>query len=165
MRVNLCSGSKPWHNCFNVDINPKYSPDLCIDVNNMFDWKWDVVFASPPCQYLSKSRSRWGYPQPYTINAQKTFEFCLEYGKRCGKYYLIENPPGLASKIYPGAKMVHYSAYGACIKKPTMIWTNIPGFEWKRDNNKCIDFRKLYRDSYRRSIIPEEFIYYVESLL
>lgn len=164
-RVNLCSGSKPWHDVYNVDINPSLEPDWCGDVLNFKDKKWEVVFASPPCQYLSKVRARWGYPQPETLMAQKVFEFCLNYAKRNGKYYLIENPPGLASKIYPGSKMIHYSAYGANIKKPTMIWTNIIGFEYKLDNKRCRKFESLYRDSYRRSIIPEEFIYYVEDLL
>ena len=52
-----------------VDINPEFSPDLCIDVREFLSvWDGrqpDFLWASPPCEEFSRSSMPWtGFKKP-----------------------------------------------------------------------------------------------------
>ena len=48
---------KRGHETFTVEMNPKFNPDLCMDITkvtaDMIPFKPDVIWASPPCTYFS----------------------------------------------------------------------------------------------------------------
>ena len=70
--LNLYSGtgsvSKPWkekgYEVYNVDVDPRFSPDYCGDILQ-WDYKKlhfvpDVIWASPPCDQYSRARTTGG---------------------------------------------------------------------------------------------------------
>lgn len=64
--LDLCSGKegvtkefrKSGWDCVTVDINPKFNPDICADINNLHlesPGDYDLIWASPVCTEYSKA--------------------------------------------------------------------------------------------------------------
>ena len=76
--LNLFSGtgsvSKPWrkanHQVFDVDIDPRFSPDFCGDIlqwdYTQLPWIPDVIWSSPPCTEYARCKTR-GPPRNFKL--------------------------------------------------------------------------------------------------
>ena len=136
------------------------------DINiNILDWDYkeyppnhfDIIWASPPCQFFSKCRdTHIGRPlkrhgmkiltkqmllddiYKYGLPILRKTEEIIEYFKP--KYYFIENPQtgkmkDYIDKPYYDVDYCKYSDWG--YKKRTRIWTNLEGFDPKLCCNDC----------------------------
>ena len=134
------------HECFTIDMDLSFNPDLCIDILN-FDIKMlpkefrtpDVIWASPPCTSFSVASiyRYWkeGYPKNYKAFIGlaivcKTIELINVLKP---KFWIIENPRGMLrkQKLMEGLKRdtVTYCQYGTTTQKPTDLWNNLK--DWK----------------------------------
>jgi hypothetical protein len=135
------------HDTFTVDIDDKFSPNLCRDILQMYGKEFptniDVLWASPPCETFSiASCGHHWHPdkKPKTRNAEiglqileRTIYFIYLLKP---KIWFIENPRGLMRKkideffnkygIATNRYTVTYCQYGDTRMKPTDIWTNAP---------------------------------------
>ena len=183
--LELFSGYASWSNPFiqdnqdiiTLDYDCKFKPTICQDI---LKWNYkesnlkpDVIFASPDCTYFSKARASLGYPEDkiqWTKSLwEKTYEIISYFNP---EYYLIENPIGKARKYYPNYHSIDYCMYGyiiygAYIKKPTDLWTNIE-IPFKRCDKKHYhgQLMDIVRNKAIRAKIPKglvldirEFIY------
>lgn len=135
-----------------VDIEPKFKPDICLDICNLrrslLPGRVDVIWASIPCTVYSvlNLANHWekqsiGYRRywytPATPDARSALRIldatCRLIKKLKPTYYFLENPRGALRhlphlKLAPFRRSVHYSDYGFDYPKPTDIWTNCPHF-------------------------------------
>ena len=154
---------KGWE-VISVDCNNKCNPTYCCDIQD-FDYKqfpnnyFDIIWASPPCQYFSLCRSSWigKYVKKHNciltkeqldldlVNEglpplNKTLEI-IDYLKP--KYWFIENPQTGRMKHYIGDDKkyidVDYCRFGFNYKKRTRIWNNSEKLENQLcyGKNKC----------------------------
>lgn len=181
------SNAATGHKTFTSDFDDQFNTDYCIDVMK-FDTKSlpfapDVIWASPPCETFSVASLgyHWtGGKGAYIPKTQacldgiarldKTLEIIKELNP---KYWIIENPRGVMRKM-PSMNRggiyrytVTYCQYGDSRMKPTDLWSNIPGLEFKpmckngmpchisapRGSSTGTQGIKTYKD---RSRIPEE---------
>jgi hypothetical protein len=138
------------------------------DINiNILDWNYkeyppnhfDIIWASPPCQYFSKCRlSNIGKPSKkhnrliFTkemiendmikegLPILRQTEKIIDYFKP--KYYFIENPQtgrmkDFIDRPFYDVDYCKYSDWG--YRKRTRIWTNLEGFEPKLCKKDCIN--------------------------
>lgn len=132
------------HNTFTIDNNPKFKPDICLDIlylekNNIpKEWrKPDIIWCSPPCETFSLSGNSFyhGYPTgPKAYIGLALAYKCVELiNKLKPKIWFIENPrAGLRSIWFMKPlhrKTVTYCQYGLDRMKPTDIWTNL--YNWR----------------------------------
>ena len=151
-----------------VDIEPKFNPDICIDIQNLrrsiLPRSVDVVWASIPCQVYSilNLANHWekiciGYRRyyytpktPAALEALRILAATIRLIKKLNPiFYFIENPRGALRHMphmafVPYRRLVHYSDYGFDYPKPTDIFTNCPHFTPIQPTNK-----KLNPDGYR----------------
>lgn len=149
--LELFSGTGSWNKyclennieCVSVDISKKYhTPTILIDIME-WDYKsafspnhFDIITASPPCQYFS-CLQRWGkYKKSPTTIKNNIEKYALPVLKRTLEiieyfnptYYFIENPLTGAMKDYMDSKYkfikVDYCRFDYNYKKPTIIYTN-----------------------------------------
>jgi len=138
-----------------LDNVKSFHPDICM---NIFKWdykeldpKFDVIWASPPCQGFSvcKIGMNWTKAnQPKTFKArqsvgmvERTLEI-IDYFKP--KYWFIENPVGKL-RVLPVVSglpraTISYCQYGDTRMKPTDIWGTFPkGFPIRKckQGDKC----------------------------
>jgi len=130
------------HEVFTIDNNPKFKPDLCIDIlkfnKTMLPkgFKPDVIWASPPCETFSLSGNSYYFGYPTTSKSYIGLALayrCLEIIRELkSKYWIIENPrAGLRTVWFmkPLEKTTaSYCQYGMKNMKPTDLWNN---FEFK----------------------------------
>ena len=130
------------HECFAIDLDRSFNPDLNIDILN-FDISMlpeefrniDIIWASPPCTVFSVASIRhyWKDGKPKnekTLHGialvKKTIEIIKDLKP---KYFIIENPRGMLRKqeVVKGLKRntVTYCQYGLSIQKPTDLWNNL----------------------------------------
>ncbi len=65
----------------------------------LYDNKWDLVIAHPPCTDLAVSGARWFKEKQKTGSQQKSIEFFMAFTKiKCN--FCIENPIGIMSNLY-----------------------------------------------------------------
>ena len=179
-----------------VDCNDKCKPTFCCDIKD-FDYKqfpsqhFDIIWASPPCQFFSRCRTSWigKYVKKHNciltreqyeldlINdglppLNKTLEI-IEYLKP--KYFFIENPQTGRMKNYIDKPFidVDYCRFGFNYKKRTRIWTNKENLENQLcyGENKCPSMTGKKHNvciGEGRSMslndkysIPEQLIYYL----
>ena len=139
MRVlDLCCGTgsvgcvfkRHNHVVVSVDIDPKFSPTLCMDVLDLpleFADAFDFCFAAPPCTEWSRAKST--APRDFT-KASQIARHCVALAQRC-PYYCIESPQTGKLKEqdfmkdipYVDCSYCKYSSFG--YKKQTRLWTNL----------------------------------------
>ena len=135
---------KHGHKTFTIDIESRFSPDLCIDIlklkRDMLPREnFDIVWASPPCTTFSVASIRhyWKNGKPKnkkTLEGIKIVKKTIAMIKLLKpKYFFIENPRGMLRKQdfmkqFP-RQTITYCKYGLHYQKATDIWTNCK--EWK----------------------------------
>jgi len=129
-----------------VDIETEFDPDITADVFNLrpsdFGTDFDVVLASPPCQYLNTAgnHDKWDFENkqptaPESRHAVALFHHAvgLVHGLS-PTYHYIENPR--ASRIRwsfgPPDEWVSYCQYGKDYQKPTGLWGNHAPMTFRR---------------------------------
>ena len=128
------------HHTLTVDNNPQHEPDVCCDVIDFHpEFKYDVVWASPPCTCFSVASigTHWTkMRQPKSEAAKESIRTIKEMiriiKEAQPKYVFIENPRGMLRKLglIPYERhTVTYCRYGDKRMKPTDIWTN--NTKWK----------------------------------
>lgn len=133
------------HEVFAVDFNPKFKPDMVVDMlyfnKKMLPKEWrnpDVLWCSPPCETFSLSGNSMymGFPTKSKTYIGLALAYkCIEMIKDLKpKYWVIENPrAGLRTVWFmkPLEKTtVSYCQYGFKNMKPTDIFNNF-GFKGK----------------------------------
>jgi len=191
--LELFSGTGSWSHTLpnnveivSVDISNKYfEPTILI---NILEWDYtiyspdffDIVSASPPCQYFS-CLQRWGkYKkskekiieniEKYAIPIlNRTIEI-IKYFTSTEKvvYYFIENPLTGMMKDYVNLPFikVDYCRFGYNYKKPTIIFTNKVLNDCRCIHGKVKHCQRLGTASDRSSLaqrysIPKELIEYL----
>ena len=138
---------KRGHKVVTVDIEPKFNPDILVDIMNMNpSWfsvmEFDIILASPPCNCFSVASiyRHWDKERKMPTDTKtndrirlvtKTIELIHEWKPR---WWVIENPRGMLRKIIG---MPHYEItqcqYGRPYMKPTDLWGRLPkSFKAKR---------------------------------
>ncbi len=130
------------HECFTVDMDRSFKPDLCIDILD-FDISMlprrfknpDVIWASPPCTTFSVSSIRhyWENGKPKnekTLHGIEIVKKTIEIIKQLNPhFFIIENPRGMLRKqdVVQELKRdtVTYCQYGLSTQKPTDLWNNL----------------------------------------
>lgn len=135
------------HETFTVDFDPRFNPDMCInildlkaeDILNKFG-KPDVIWASPPCTCFSMLSVYKHWNRDHTPKTQQCFQG-IELVKKTLKlieelqpqYWILENPRGMLRTIDFMKQFrrseVTYCQYGDTRMKPTDLWNNIT--QWK----------------------------------
>jgi len=82
-----------------VDINPEFSPDLCIDVREFLSvWDGrqpDFLWASPPCEEFSRSSMPWtGFKKPEWWAMELVFTSIRIIHALQPKFWILENVRG-----------------------------------------------------------------------
>ena len=127
------------HECFTVDNNPEFNPDLCIDILDltpeMIPFQPDVIWASPPCTTFSVASIRhyWENGKPKNdkcLHGIKIVKTTIEIIKQLNpKFWIIENPRGMLRKQdfiqHLHKDTVTYCQYGVKVQKPTDLWNNL----------------------------------------
>jgi|TARA_R100000789_G_C2933242_1_gene129818 hypothetical protein len=171
------------HETFTVDNDPKFNPDLCIDIMdlniNMIPFKPDIIWASPPCQCFSVASisTHWtGGLKAYIPKTKKAKQSIKLIEKTISlieelkpTFWYIENPRGVLRKIKPLNKInpitITYCQYGDIRMKPTDIWTNSKWTGAKCKNGDSCHIAaprgsktgtQGLKNSRERSIVPRE---------
>lgn len=165
--------------CISVDIEPKFKPDICIDICNLrrsiLPRSVDVVWMSPPCTTYSvlalghhwqshKIGYRNYFHSPRTkeaLEAVRVLRSALRLLIKINpKFYFIENPRGGMRHagelvLVPFRAEIEYGHYGAEIAKPTDIFHNCG--HWKPEKKpRCVGMKGLKElpNAYERSKVP-----------
>ena len=144
MCLDLCAGRGGFSSAFRdspdwtvmtVDINPRFKPDLVIDLvdavenpqkyGDFWNLKPDVILANPPCERWSIANSQW--PQTGIYQASKVLGAVLEIiAVMKPKGWVVENPKGrMRWFLLKPWVSVALSQFGYKTVKPTDFWTNI----------------------------------------
>jgi len=129
-----------------VDIEARFEPDRVADVFELhpsdFNQQFDVVLASPPCQYLSTAgnHDRWDHMEKSpaddtAADAVALFFHALGVIKGLDPtYWYVENPR--ASRIQwfyrRPDEWVTYCQYGKSYQKPTGLWGEFAPMTFER---------------------------------
>ena len=176
-----------------VDIEPRFNPDICIDICNLrrslLPGRVDVIWASIPCTVYSilNLSNHWqkqciGYRRyhytpatPEALEALRILTATLRLIRRLKPlYYFIENPRGALRhmphlSLAPFRRSVHYSDYGFDYPKPTDIFTNCPHFTPIEANGKPVlngaTGVVALKDGYERGLVPAGLIEYLMECL
>jgi hypothetical protein len=129
-----------------VDINEDFNPDICADIMKLtpadFRDSYDVVLASPPCQYLNTAgnHDKWNFDQkaptsPESKNAVALFHHTVGLIHALSPdYYYIENPrrSRIQWSFRKPDEWVTYCQYGQDYQKPTGLWGEFAAMTFKR---------------------------------
>ena len=177
-----------------VDIEPKFNPDICIDICNLrrslLPGRVDVIWASIPCTVYSTLNlaNHWqkiciGYRRyyyvpltPEALQALRILTATLRLIRKLKPlYYFIENPRGALrhmphTQFIPFRREVHYSDYGFDYPKPTDIFTNCPHFTPIEANGKGrlqngAPGVVALKDAHERALVPPGLIGYLMECL
>ncbi len=164
--LDLCSGSKSMKDFksdwdyISLDIEEKYSPDICI---NILEWDYkkyfkekgnfpEFIWFSPPCNEYSILNSARPEKTPDIIGANKIVEKGLEIINFVNCPFVIENPQtgtlkkqGILDHI--NYADVDYCRFGFPYRKRTRLWNNL-GFTGKLCDKKTCPFIKNGRHEY-----------------
>jgi len=119
-----------------VDIEDRFEPDICADVFGLrpsdFEQDFDVILASPPCQYLATAGNHdcWDFERkvptaPESQNAVALVHHTLGLIHALAPtYWYVENPyrSRIQWSIGPPDQWVTYCRYGTDYQKPTALW-------------------------------------------
>lgn len=129
-----------------VDIEAEFDPDIRADVFDLrpsdFEQEFDVVLASPPCQFLSTAgnHDKWDYDEqeptaPESRNAVALFYHTIGLIRGLAPdYHYIENPRRSRIRwfIGPPDEWVTYCQYGVAYQKPTGLWGEFAPMEFRK---------------------------------
>jgi hypothetical protein len=129
-----------------VDIEPDFDPDIVADVMDLqpsdFERDFDVILASPPCQYLNTAgnHDKWDFDRrvpvaPESENAVALFYHALGLIHALSPtYWYIENPRRSRIRWFIGApdEWVAYCQYGKNYQKQTGLWGHFAPMTFKR---------------------------------
>lgn len=119
-----------------VEIDPEFSPDICADIFTLrpsdFETDYDVVLASPPCQFLNTAgnHDKWDFDArepcaPESRDAVALFHHTigLIHGL-APEYWYVENPnkSRIRFNFRPPDEWVAYCQYGKDYQKQTGLW-------------------------------------------
>ena len=172
-----------------LDINPIFNADITADIltipDDFYGKKFDVIWASPPCNAFSVSviGRNWNYDDtPKNEIAEKGLRIlektlCI-ISRVNPKFFFIENPRGKMRKM----KILHpfnrytitYCQYGFDRQKPTDIFTNVDDLQLKpicrRGSNCHISASRGSNtgtqgllSAVEKAIIPPQFCEYIAS--
>ena len=143
------------HEIFRVEKNESFEAELYVDLteeyaldmicNMAYEKRFDMIWASPPCQgfCIPAVRYHWRDGKPISETSRcglKLLENTLKIIDHIQpKYWFIENPMAMMRKqpMMQGLKRdtVTYCQYGDTAMKPTDIWNNLTGWTGKRCKN------------------------------
>jgi len=145
---------KQGHECFTVDLDIAFKPDLVADLSINYMQKYiknmvgnfDMIWMSPPCTTFSMAsgNTHWTADRkPKTQNAIDGLNlllFCNDIAVECiilNKKFIIENPRARARWFLPvkWRDTAWYCQYGHTNAKPTDLWHNIKGLKLKTCHN------------------------------
>jgi len=132
-----------------VEIEARFEPDIVADVFELrpsdFDTEFDVVLASPPCEYFSAARNiteggdpAWEGGDPSSEGARDAVALVYHtLGLVKGlapRYWFLENPGTgrLSTVIGSPTGRVTYCQYGELYQKPTDLWGEHPPMSYLR---------------------------------
>jgi len=129
-----------------VDIEERFDPDIQADVFDLrpsdFERDFDVVLASPPCQYLSTAGNfdKWDTDAkepiaPESRDAVALFHHALGLIRGLApEYWFVENPyrSRIRWSLGPPDEWVTYCQYGMDYQKPTGFWGSFPPMTFQR---------------------------------
>ena len=116
------------HNAWSCDILPSESslgPHFQCDIKHvLFDKKWDLIIAHPPCTDLSVSGARWFKEKQADGRQQRSIDFFMQFTKlEC--MWAIENPIGIMSSHYRKPdQIIQPWQFGHGETKATCLWLN-----------------------------------------
>ena len=134
---------------FTSDFDPQFDTDYCVDVMNfdttVLPWRPNFIWASPPCETFSVASigRHWSkgdtHPIPKTgaclagiRRVEKTIEIIEELKPEA---WIIENPRGILRKMPFMLDFYRYTVtycqYGDTRMKPTDLWSNLEGLEFR----------------------------------
>lgn len=141
---------KRGHDCFTVDNDEQFEPDLCIDILELTPeyilenfGQPDVMWCSVPCESFSVSAIGKNWHKGTNLPKSERAELGLEVLEHTvylikqlkPKYWFIENPRGKMRKMDIVQDMdrytVTYCKYGDFRMKPTDLFTNHPNPQFK----------------------------------
>lgn len=128
----------PDSECITVDLLPKFSPTICIDILT-WDYKiyppgyFTIIWASPPCTEYSKAKTRGTRNLELADSlVKKAFEIIDYFNPQC---WIVENVAtgllpkrmdqirnGMEEKMYTA----DYCSYGKPYRKRTAFWCSHP---------------------------------------
>jgi len=118
---------KKGHNAWSCDLLPTEAPgnhykgDI-FDI--LYDSKWDLIIAHPPCTDLSVSGAKWFEEKRKDGRQQKSIEFFMTFTKLKCKW-AIENPIGIMSTLYRKPdQIIQPWQFGHGETKATCLWLN-----------------------------------------
>lgn len=134
-----CSGGDPeWH--IQGDVLPLLNGRCLFEtmdgVVHSIDDRWDMIFAFPPCTYLTVTGNRWFDAVKYGHDAQKRWDdrciaicFFLSIAYADCEKIIIENPIGCMSRYFRKPDQIIHPYYFAeseddinCERKATCLW-------------------------------------------
>lgn len=142
-----CSGGHPeWHikgdvlNVLNPNIFPFGGMGICFKTCDghlhVFEGKWDMIIAHPPCTYLTVTGNRWFNVDKYGDKAieraklrEEAAEFFMHFWNADCDNVVIENPIGYMSTYFRKPDQIIHPYYFAesevdenCERKATCLW-------------------------------------------
>lgn len=132
-----------------VDIKAEFEPDIVADVFDLrpsnFNGEFDVVLASPPCQYLNTAgnHDKWDFDAreptaPESEDAVALFYHTLGLIRALSPtYWYVENPRASRIRWSYGRpdQWVTYCQYGTDYQKPTGLWGDHAPMEFRKCNS------------------------------
>ena len=108
--IDPCSGGFPeWH--------------LQQDVISLFNRKWDMILAFPPCTHLSVSGARWFKEKRKDGRQQQGIDFFMNFVDMDCEKISIENPIGIMSTLYRKPdQIIQPWQFGHGETKSTCLW-------------------------------------------
>ena len=129
-----------------VDVEERFDPDIRADVMDLrpsdFDQDFDVILASPPCQFLNTAgnHDKWDFDAKEPTAPESRYAVALFHHTvglihaLAPEYWYVENP--LKSRIRwshgPPDEWVTYCQYGTDYQKPTGLWGDHAPMTFKR---------------------------------
>lgn len=174
------AAKKKGYKVFTSDFDEQFETDYCVDIMkldvNKLPKSVDIVWASPPCETFSVASIGYHWNKDRTPKTEAA-ELGIERLQKAiaiieelkPKHWFIENPRGMMRKMPFMEKYYRYTVtycqYGDTRMKPTDIWSNVKGLEFKacrrgmtchiaapRGSSTGTQGIKTYKD---RSRIPE----------
>ena len=139
-----CSGGHPeWHIQYDtldlISKDRKYKRTDLQSGGCVFDLRWDMIIAFPPCTYLTVTGNRWFNIERYgekAIKRHKDREWAIRFFEAihnadCEKI-AIENPVGVMStSLRKPDQIVNPFQFGDAFEKKTCLWLKgLPKLEY-----------------------------------